>query len=168
MWKTILLWIVMVSSLSMVCAEPSLAGVRQFSGNWSVKWCDPSDMQADCGGFSVTLIQRGDRLCGSYDGARVRLAQIDEGDARAIRGVVVGKVAVMTIESARSGNIYLVRAAMNAGVLHWRVVDTIRESNGDIDIVALNDKLTRAAHSDQSERSRQIADECGQLFGIAK
>lgn len=114
-----------------------------FDGDWSVQWCDKTSPEAECGGFHLSLVQQGDRLCGTYDGARVRLSQLDEGGARAIRGVVIGNDAVMSIESGRSGDIYLVRARVRGDKMHWRIVDTVHDNEGDIDIIALDDTLRR-------------------------
>ena len=106
--------IVCLLSGVVACASisPAQGAKSDFSGEWGVEWCDKADPKADCGGFSVSLAQEGDRLCGSYSGARVRLTQIDEGGSRAIHGVVVGDTAVLTIESGRSGAIYLVSAGV--------------------------------------------------------
>jgi hypothetical protein len=125
------------------CASHARGRTGAFSGEWSVKWCDKSDQKADCGGFSVSLVQDGDRLCGSYSGARVRLAQIDEGGSRAIHGIVVGDTAVLTIESGRSGAIYLVGAAVRGDRMHWKLRDTVREAEQDIDIIASDEELAR-------------------------
>lgn len=132
-----------------------------FDGDWSVQWCDKSAPGTDCGGFFLSLVQQGDRLCGTYDGARVRLSQLDEGAARAIHGVVIGNDAVLTIESARSGDIHLVRASVRGDAMHWRVVDTIHEVDGDIDIIALDDTLRRkSAKESRSERRAETVSAC--------
>jgi hypothetical protein len=131
----------------LACApiQSARAAKPVFDGDWSVRWCDKTAPDADCGGFFLTLVQTGDRICGTYDSARVRLSQLDEGAARAIRGAVVGNVAILTIESARSGDIYLVRATVQDNQLRWRVLDTIKDIEGDIDIIAHDDTLRRKA-----------------------
>ena len=149
-----------VSVLLMACPLMSRAASDRFSGDWSVQWCDASDTQAECGGFFITLVQRGERLCGSYDGARVRVSQVDEGNPLAIRGVVTGKTAVLTIESQRSGAIYLVRAVARGDTLHWQVMDTVKPMERDIDIIALDDTLSRGTRGTPSGRGTQIADAC--------
>ncbi len=132
-----------------------------FDGEWSVQWCDRTAPDADCGGFSLSLVQQGDRLCGTYDGARVRLSQLDEGAPRAIHGVVIGNDAVLTIESARSGDIHLVHASVRGDAMRWRVVDTVHEVEGDIDIIALDDTLRRAPpKQSHSERRAETVSAC--------
>lgn len=137
------------------------AAKADFGGEWSVKWCDKTDPQADCGGFYLSLVQEGDRLCGSYNGARVRLSQIDDGGSRAIRGVVVGDTAVLTIESGRSGAIYLVSADVRGDRLRWKKRDTVREADQDIDIIATDDELQRSPPgSEISERHADTVAAC--------
>lgn len=152
--------VVMACLLSALVACASISSARaakaDFDGEWSVKWCDKADPQADCGGFYVSLLQEGDRLCGSYSGARVRLSQIDEGGSRAIRGVVVGDTAVLTIESGRSGAIYLVSADVHGDRMRWKQRETVRESDQDIDIIANDDELRRRPAG--NEVSEQRAD----------
>lgn len=138
------------------CASQARARVDAFSGEWGVEWCDKSDPKADCGGFSVSLAQEGDRLCGSYSGARVRLTQIDEGGSRAIRGVVVGDTAVLTIESGRSGAIYLVSAGVRGDRMRWKLRETVREADQDIDIIASDEELARRPFD--AELSKRHAD----------
>lgn len=112
-----------------------------FHGAWSVQWCDKAAPEADCGGFDVDLSQQGDKLSGESFGARPRLSQIDEGGV--IRGVAVGDSAILAIESRRSGGIYLVKVTVEGDCMRWKVRDTVREPEGDIDIIALDDVLTR-------------------------
>jgi hypothetical protein len=140
---------------------PAHGAKPDFSGEWGVEWCDKADPKADCGGFSVSLAQDGDRLCGSYSGARVRLTQIDEGGSRAIRGVVVGDTAVLTIESGRSGAIYLVSAGVRGDRMPWKMRETVRESDQDIDIIATEAELARRPlDSDGAKRRADTIDAC--------
>lgn len=149
-------------SLALSVALPASAGKpSSFDGEWAVQWCDRDDPKAECGGFFLSLVQRGDRLCGTYDGARVRLSQLDEGDARAIHGVAIGKDAVLTIESARSGDIHLVRATVRGDAMRWRIVDTIRDADGDIDVLAYDNTLKRQpSKTPVSERRAGVLKDC--------
>lgn len=136
--------LILASMLAAGCAANAARSPKPvFDGEWAVEWCDKTAPEADCGGFTIALVQQGDRLCGTYDGARVRLSQLDEGGARAIHGLAIGNDAVLTIESARSGDIHLVRASVRGDAMQWRIVDTIREVDGDIDVIALDDTLRR-------------------------
>lgn len=117
-----------------------LSRVKSFSGHWYVKWCDKTNPNLDCGGFNITLVQEGDRICGDFGGALVNLRQTDEG---AIVGTKVGSTAVLAVESMRSRSIVLVRAELVGNTLHWKTVDQIRRGEGDIDVIATNEVLTK-------------------------
>lgn len=152
----------MACSWAALCVPaPGWATRPLFDGEWSVRWCDRNDPTAECGGFLLSLVQHGDRLCGSYSGARVRLSQLDEGDARAIRGVAIGSDAVLTIESARSGDIHLVRATVRGDAMHWRIVDTVHDVDGDIDVLAYDNTLERQApETPVSEHRAGVLKDC--------
>lgn len=117
------------------------AGRDAFDGQWSVRWCDKTAPEAECGGFTVDLVQEGDRIKGESSGARVRLTQIDEGGV--VHGIAIGDTAVLTVESLRSGAIYLVRATVRGRCMDWKMRDTVRAAQQDIDIVAFDDVLER-------------------------
>lgn len=127
------------------------AGPAHLGGNWSVEWCDRSQPELDCGFFNVTLVQDGEKLCGDYGGALVAQRQVDEGD---IVGSVVGRTAVLAVESGRNGMIALVRAELQGGVLHWREVDNIRQGGADTAVIATDDRLT-PAHSARTTLPRR-------------
>lgn len=130
-----------IGLVACVSVPPVEAERNAFDGKWSVRWCDETAPQADCGGFHLDLVQQGDRIEGESFGARIRLSQIDEGGT--IHGIVVGRTAVMTIESARSGAIYLAEAHVRGDCMRWKIRETVRRADRDIDIVAFDDVLTR-------------------------
>lgn len=111
---------------------------ERFDGSWSVEWCDRSRPDLDCGGFTATLVQQGDRVCGDFGGALMNQRQVDEGD---IVGSVVGDTAVLAVESGRNGMIALVRAELRDGALHWREVDNIRPGGSDTAVIATDDLM---------------------------
>jgi hypothetical protein len=122
-----------------------------FSGKWSIEWCSKTHPELDCGGFTVTLAQDGDRVCGDYGGALVNLRQVDDGG---IIGTVVGNTAVLSVESARNNMIVLVRAELRGDELHWKGVDTIRKGGPDIAIIATDDVLARIAITEEADPAR--------------
>ncbi|WP_142125497.1 hypothetical protein [Pseudoxanthomonas sp. 3HH-4] len=140
------------------CASnpPAQPVEADFNGSWSVQWCDKTDPDADCGGFDVDLAQVGDKISGESFGARARLAQIDEGGI--VHGIAIGNTAVLTIESLRSGGIYLVEATIEGRCMHWKMRDTIRRSERDIDIIAGEDVLTKASNPSSSSEAKQKID----------
>lgn len=124
------------------CATASRAqsAPADFSGTWSVRWCDRSNPKLDCGGFNLDLIQDGERLCGDFGGALVNLRQVDEGR---VTGSVVGHTAIIAVASQRSESVVLVRAELSGNALRWKQVDTVVEGNGDISVIATDERLTR-------------------------
>lgn len=114
-----------------------------FSGEWSVDWCDEHPSGGECGGFHVRLVQTGDRLCGSYTGATPGLRQIDEGGARAILGGSVGNTGIVAIRSARSGAIYLARLHLSGGQLAWDEFETVQSAQGDVAVTGGTAMLKR-------------------------
>ncbi len=134
-----------MSALPACASSPKSAPSADFSGNWSVKWCDRSNPKLDCGGFNLSLVQEGTRLCGDFGGALVNLRQIDDGQ---VVGTVVGSTAVLTIQSNRNGSISLARAELHNNTLNWQVVDEVRQGdNGDTDVISTKDELKREPSS---------------------
>ncbi len=66
-------------TLSACASTPESPPTADFSGNWHVKWCDRTNPKLDCGGFDISVVQEGNRLCGDFGGALVNLRQIDDG-----------------------------------------------------------------------------------------
>lgn len=133
-------------------SPPVRATKADFNGKWSVQWCDKTDPDADCGGFDVDLAQVGDRISGESFGARARLAQIDEGGT--VHGIAIGNTAILTIESLRSGGICLVEATIEGRCMHWKMRDTVRRSERDIDIIATEEVLTKAGSASWGNETR--------------
>lgn len=140
-------------------SPPAQAAKVDFNGAWSVEWCDQSKPNADCGGFNLDLVQDGSRLCGSYDSARAGLSQIDEGGR--VSGSANGNSAVLTVESERSGGKYVAHAVLDGDQIHWKLGETIREANQDIDIIAIDEKLDRRPlQGDLASNHAEIASDC--------
>lgn len=140
-------------------SPPARAAQVDFNGAWSVEWCDQSKPNADCGGFNLDLLQDGSRLCGSYDSARAGLSQIDEGGR--VSGSADGNSAILTVESERSGGKYVAHAVLDGDQIHWKLGETIREANQDIDIIAIDEKLERRPPQDDlASNHSEVASDC--------
>jgi len=103
-------------------------------------------------------------LCGTYYSARVRLSQIDEGGR--VLGTVKGDSAVLTVESERSGGKYLAYARLDGDKLHWKLGETVRKADRDIDIIAIDETLERRLlQGDLALAHAEIASDCQSLQG---
>lgn len=131
-------------------ANSTAGAAGNFDGDWSVEWCDTSHSEWDCGGFDISLVQEGERLCGDFGGQRVDLSQIDEGD---IVGTVVGNTAILAVKSLRSGRIALVRADLDGHQLRWKDVDSIDRGGDDINLIAGDAVLSRVIGEQNEEVS---------------
>lgn len=113
-----------------------------FNGTWSVAWCDKENPALDCGGFTVTLVQNGNRICGEFAGALVNLRQVDEGD---VRGTADGDIATLAVRSGRNDSILRIRATRVGRDLHWKAAAQRQKGVADIDVIALDEVLTPAS-----------------------
>lgn len=156
-------------SASALAAEPKAtptASAPDFSGTWRVEWCDKARPQADCGGFTVFLFQKGERLCGNHHGATVNLSRLDDGQPRSIVGAVAGRKAVMTVHSTRAseaGTLFLAVAEHQGRALQWRVVDTVT-GDGTDHVVAQKATLRREANDERNEAWQAARDACRKSF----
>jgi hypothetical protein len=146
------------------CASQSVQVEKHdFNGRWSVKWCDRTNPALECGGFDVTLVQNGERICGDFGGALVNLRQIDDGS---VIGTAVDEIAILAVESYRNGSISLVRATLKGSDLHWKEVDSIMRGGSDIAIIATDDVLVKSRHASlQPDESRREKAACNSILG---
>lgn len=144
MWGVLLLLVAATSGCAALSDRRAGDAEDTFSGAWSVPWCDTTDPELECGGFAITLIQQGNRICGDFTGALVNLRQVDDGG---ITGSADGGVAMLAVRSGRSDAIVQVRATRIGRNLHWKQTGLIREGGSDIDVIALDDLLTPAAEN---------------------
>ncbi|HEX5737556.1 MAG TPA: hypothetical protein VFY22_03535 [Hydrogenophaga sp.] len=115
-----------------------------FTGTWSVAWCDKARPGNDCGGFMVHLLQQGSKLCGTHSGATPNLSRLDEGGDQSIVGTVMEDTAVLTIRSGRNDSIHLVTARRQSGALDWELSDTVLKSDSDTEIIPTKERLSKA------------------------
>jgi len=147
----------------LMLSSPAWAGPRlaDLSGVWGSDRCSESGQEASCGTFMLYLVQNKDRICGSYFGGRPHLSQVDEGEPRSVRGVVVGNTAVISIESSSSGAIYLATARRSGHSLRWQTVGTVKNPPfGDVDFIASDQWMKRKAGSVSAEDLARIRQEC--------
>jgi hypothetical protein len=146
------------------CVSSSLGNHKasDFSGAWSVEWCSKTDPSLDCGGFNVSLVQSGERICGDFGGALVGLRQIDEGN---IIGSAIGDTAILTVQSQRNQTVLLVRAERRGETIHWKVIDDVDRGSDDINVIALDNVLKRDGRKESSpERRLEAGETCASFL----
>lgn len=151
-------------------AQPASAAPAKgaFTGAWSVQWCDKSRPAADCGGFTVYLLEQGGRICGAHDGATPGLTRLDEGKDNSVVGTAVGSAAVLTIQSGRSESVSLATVKRQRDALDWVRTETITKGNGDTDVIANKAVLRRVKPADVSkERMDAVRAACKTHWGAA-
>ena len=110
-----------------------------FTGTWMVDLRTPAERKEkiECGTAVFKLSQAGNKIIGSHSMATPRCGRINDGGEGSVKGLVVGETAVLTVTSARSGQIVLGSAKVRAGSLHWQVSEEIKagEPEGDSGLI---------------------------------
>ncbi|MDO7931064.1 hypothetical protein Q6A26_11545 [Xanthomonas euvesicatoria pv. eucalypti] len=92
------------------------------------------------------------------------MSQIDEGGR--VSGSTNGDSAVLTVESERSGAKYAAHVALDGNQIHWKLGETIREADQDIDIVAIDEKLDRRPlQGDLALKHAETVSDCQAQWG---
>ena len=148
----------LASALSaLLVGMPAHAAKPVFNGAWSVKWCDKANPDRDCGGFSLYLVQDGDRLCGEHQVATVGLGRLDEGQPGTVLGIVSGNKATVVIDATRSGAKYLATAERSGNRLQWRLVGMVNAGEfPEPTIIPQRDALTRDISAHQIEHMKAV------------
>lgn len=157
----VLLVALMLVSVSSQASAPAPPPAASLEGVWSTKWCDKARPGGECGGFTAFLVQDGDRICGRFAAARPCLTQVDEGNPRSIRGVVVEGAAIVAATSARNEGTYLVRLDRKGSDLCWHLLEQVGVlDNGDIQLLALDELLAREDAALDREQLAAVKGEC--------
>jgi hypothetical protein len=104
-----------------------------FTGTWSIDLRTPEQKRekVECGTAAFSLAQNGSRVVGNHWFVTANCGRENQGGEGSVKGVVVGRTAVLVVTSGRNGQIVLGSATVRAGALHWKVSDEIKP--GDID-----------------------------------
>lgn len=139
--------------------SPAYAAKPDFNGAWSVKWCDKANPDRDCGGFSLYLVQDGDRLCGEHQVATMGLGRLEEGQPGTVLGIVSGNKATVVIDATRSGAKYLATAERSGNRLQWRLVGMVKSGEyPEPTIIPQRQALTRDTDASQIEHMKAVKD----------
>ena len=138
---------------------PAHAAKPDFSGAWSVQWCDKENPERECGAFNLYLVQDGDRLCGEHQMATVGLGRLDEGQPGTVLGTVSGNRATVVIDATRSGAKYMATAERTGNGLQWRIVGMVLAGEWpEPTIIPQKDTLTRDIRASQVEHAKAVKD----------
>jgi hypothetical protein len=85
---------------------------KSFAGVWAIEQCEADTAHKPCGGFTLVLVQQGERLCGNHFAATPNFSRVDEGASTSVIGTVVGLTAVLFIASGRDPVSYLAKATL--------------------------------------------------------
>lgn len=139
--------------------QSARAAKPDFNGAWSVKWCDKAKPDRDCGGFSLYLVQEGDRICGEHQVATVGLGRLDEGQPGTVLGTVSGNKATVVIDATRSGAKYLATAERSGNRIQWRLVGMVKSGEvSEPTIVPQSATLARGIGASQIEHMKAVKD----------
>ena len=127
------------------CAGLSVAG-DQFSGNWYIDLRTAAQKKSgvECGGAYFELRQTGTDITGTHGMATAGCGRLNEGGP--VRGVVVGRTAVLVVTSGRNDAIAMGTALLSHGKLKWRQIEEIRAGSpeGDSPLILDNGTLVRS------------------------
>jgi hypothetical protein len=119
----------------------------RFTGTWSIDLRTPSERKekAECGTAVFTLTQTGTRIVGEHAMATPRCGRMNDGGEGTVKGIVVGRTAVLAVTSGRNGQVVLGSAQVRAGSLHWQVSEEIKagEPEGDSGLILQSGVLHR-------------------------
>ena len=110
-------------------------GCGDFDGTYEFRKCN-SKKEFYCVSFYFELVQKGERIYGEHSGSTAGLGRLNEGGP--VRGIAVGKVALLTVKSGRNDEIVLGKATIAGNNLSWTVVETISEGNPSVDALIFN------------------------------
>lgn len=118
---------------------PSAAMAQAFTGTWTIDLRTPAErkQKVECGTASFELVQTGDRITGDHTFATAGCGRLNEGGQETVKGVVIGKTAVLTVTSGRTGAIVLGKATLSGDRLRWEPVLDIKagEPEGDSPLI---------------------------------
>ncbi len=138
---------------------PAHGAKPDFSGAWSVEWCDKENAQRDCGAFNLYLVQDGDHLCGEHQMATVGLGRLDEGQPGSVLGSVSGNRATVVIDATRSGAKYMATAERTGNCLQWRIVGMVLAGeSAEPTIIPQKGTLTRDLRASQVDHAKAVKD----------
>jgi hypothetical protein len=118
-----------------------------FTGTWTIDLRTPEERKrkVECGLATFELVQTGDLIIGDHSFSTVGCGRLNEGGPETVKGVVVGKTAVLTVTSGRNGAVVMGKATLSGNRMHWKILHEIKpgEPEGDSPLILGNGTLRR-------------------------
>jgi hypothetical protein len=128
---------------------PLTVGAQElpFTGTWTIDLRTPEERKrkVECGRSSFELIQEAELITGDHTFFTVGCGRLNEGGPETVKGVVVGKTAILVVTSGRNGAVVLGKATLSGNRMHWEPVHDIKagESEGDSPLILGKASLRR-------------------------
>jgi hypothetical protein len=138
-----------LACLGLALCAPAKAQGRStpFTGTWSIDLRTPAEKKdkVECGTAVFKLSQAGAKIVGDHAMATPGCGRMNEGGEASVKGLVLGGTAVLTVTSARNGQIVLGSAKVRGDSLHWQVSEEIKagEPEGDSGLILQSGVLHR-------------------------
>ena len=114
------------------CVGCSFAG-NSFTGTWTIDLRTQAERQrgAACGTADFVLTQAGDSIAGIHSMATAGCGRLNE--AGPVKGVAVGRTAILVVTSGRNGAIAMGTARLAKGGLQWQQMEEIKAGSREGD-----------------------------------
>ncbi len=117
-----------------------------FSGHWTIDIRTQTERKQnlECGRADFSLKQVGDKIIGDHTFSTPGCGRLNEGGAGSVKGIVVGKTAVLVVTSGRNGEMLIGKATRSGNQLQWNVVDNLKpgQAEGDSALILVKGTLT--------------------------
>lgn len=135
--RSIVLGVALAVAATSAAAQRRGAKPRPVSPSWTGVWSGPWCVEAigggpssECGTFTLTLVQRRDRLCGRHVTVAAGAGKRNDGAAQSVIGKVRGNQATIVVTPGGGTTSWLAKASRNGRRLEWRVIERVAAASG--------------------------------------
>lgn len=119
----------LVNSCLMLLLASDCAFAEQalFTGTWTIDLRSTRErkQKEECGSATFDLKQKGDSIVGAHQMATVGCGRMNAGGEGTVKGIVIGRTAVLVVTSGRNGAVVLGRATLKGSALVWETLEDI-------------------------------------------